>query len=122
MNTVFNLYSATRTASGNSSNSTTDLPEYTGFLFLVGSSLFYGSNFLPVKQVFNYLFLNSGCKMQVKHIHLQFCIYLSDFVRSFNTNNFTFAKLEIKSKFQKFQLVFRFVSGEYGKLKQNNTL
>jgi hypothetical protein len=33
-----------------SSNSTTALPEYSGFLFLLGSSFLFGSNYLPVKQ------------------------------------------------------------------------
>lgn len=36
-------------ANSTSSNSTT-LPAYSGFLFLIGSSFFYGSNYLPVKQ------------------------------------------------------------------------
>lgn len=34
-----------------SSNSTDHgLPTYSGFIFLLGSSFFYGSNYLPVKQ------------------------------------------------------------------------
>ena len=32
------------------SNGNTTLPSYTGFIFLALSSLFYGSNYLPVKQ------------------------------------------------------------------------
>ena len=35
---------------GNASNSTDGLPAYSGFIFLLGSSLFYGSNYIPVKQ------------------------------------------------------------------------
>ncbi|CAF0712887.1 unnamed protein product [Brachionus calyciflorus] len=34
----------------NSTSNSTTLPTYSGFLFLVGSSFFYGSNYLPVKQ------------------------------------------------------------------------
>lgn len=31
-------------------SNTTTLPTYTGFIFLFASSIFYGSNYLPVKQ------------------------------------------------------------------------
>lgn len=31
-------------------SNSSSLPAYSGYLFLVGSSIFYGSNFLPVKQ------------------------------------------------------------------------
>ncbi|CAF1067569.1 unnamed protein product [Brachionus calyciflorus] len=34
----------------NSESNSTTLPTYSGFLFLVGSSFFYGSNYIPVKQ------------------------------------------------------------------------
>ena len=32
------------------SNNTHSLPSWSGYLFLLGSSVFYGSNYLPVKQ------------------------------------------------------------------------
>lgn len=35
---------------GLSGNSTETLPSYTGFFFLICSSVLYGSNYLPVKQ------------------------------------------------------------------------
>jgi hypothetical protein len=51
MNTIFATFSPQQYSNSSPpSNSTANLPEYSGFLFLVGSSFFYGSNFLPVKQ------------------------------------------------------------------------
>jgi hypothetical protein len=48
---IMNDLSSVKSLMSNGSNSTSsDLPEWSGYLFILGSSFFWGSNFVPVKQ------------------------------------------------------------------------
>jgi hypothetical protein len=48
---ILNATSTLSSVISSASNSTTsDLPEWSGYLFLLGCSFFWGSNFIPVKQ------------------------------------------------------------------------
>ena len=47
------------------SNSTETLPAWSGFLFLIGCSFFWGSNYLPVKQCKYILSLNKILLMRL---------------------------------------------------------
>ena len=49
MERAISMISTMSLQASNGSNST-NLPQYSGFLFVLGSSVFYGSNYLPVKQ------------------------------------------------------------------------
>ena len=51
MEKFFNFYSTNIEYSDANNSTSGGLPTYSGFLFLIGSSIFYGSNFIPVKKL-----------------------------------------------------------------------
>jgi hypothetical protein len=56
------------------------LPSYVGFIFLFGSSVFYGSNFLPVKQVYKKISSYTNCLFAIFGKQMKIFIYKTSMI------------------------------------------